>query len=197
MTIVLQPVSSAAPPSLTGGQRSRCEPAGAAGNRLQIGKPGCRCAAGKLHSSMLMSSIEPNFNLFGSGFAGLRGSPVINRCRSAWPHAAIRINAGSKDTNLEIKTKHGFSSGFSQNEKCTGQNQAPPAKPEARFEPLKAVGGVTPVLNADLRGQKPTLAEQLGVGQRFYRRFSAFQNTELSNSLSPPAEPGVYQCNHG
>jgi hypothetical protein len=57
------------------------------------------------------------------------------------------------------------------------------------FEPLKAVGGVTPVLNADLRGQKPILAEQIGVGQRFYERFSAFQNTELSNSLSLPAEP--------
>ena len=28
------------------------------------------------------------------------------------------------------------------------------------------------------------------------QRFSAFQNTELSNSLSPPAEPGVYQCNY-
>ncbi len=34
------------------------------------------------------------------------------------------------------------------------QSQVPPAKPEARFEPPKAVGGVTPVLNADLRGQK-------------------------------------------
>jgi hypothetical protein len=32
--------------------------------------------------------------------------------------------------------------------------------------------------------------------QRFYQRFSAFQNTELSNSLSPPAEPGVYQWNY-
>jgi len=32
--------------------------------------------------------------------------------------------------------------------------------------------------------------------QRFFQRFSAFQNTELSNSLSPPAEPGVYQCNY-
>jgi hypothetical protein len=53
-----------------------------------------------------------------------------------------------------------------------------------RFEPLKAVGLVTPVLNADLRGQKPTLAEQI-----CHRRFSAFQNTELSNSLSLPAEP--------
>jgi hypothetical protein len=43
----------------------------------------------------------------------------------------------------------------------------------------------------------PTLAEQIGdVCQRFYQRFSAFQNTELSNSLSPPAEPGVYQCNY-
>ena len=29
-----------------------------------------------------------------------------------------------------------------------------------------------------------------------YQRFSAFQNTELSNSLSPPAEPGLYQCNY-
>ena len=29
-----------------------------------------------------------------------------------------------------------------------------------------------------------------------FQRFSAFQNTEPSNSLSPPAEPGVYQCNH-
>jgi hypothetical protein len=65
-----------------------------------------------------------------------------------------------------------------------------------RFEPLKAVGGVSPVLNADLRGQKPTLAEQIGVCQRFYQRFSAFQNTEPSNSLSPTAEPGVYQCNY-
>jgi hypothetical protein len=41
------------------------------------------------------------------------------------------------------------------------------------FEPLKAVGGVTPVLNDDLRRQKPTLAEQIGssafisVSQRF------------------------------
>ena len=34
-------------------------------------------------------------------------------------------------------------------------SQVPQAKPEARFEPLKAVGGVTPALNADLRGQKP------------------------------------------
>ena len=64
-----------------------------------------------------------------------------------------------------------------------------------RLESLNAVGGVTLVLNADLRGQKPTLAEQIGVCLRFYQRFSAFQNTELSNSLSPPAEPGVYQCN--
>jgi hypothetical protein len=76
-----------------------------------------------------------------------------------------------------------------------------------RFEPLKAVGGVAPVLNADLRGQKPmrrlirfcspTLAEQIGVYQRFFQRLSAFQNTELSNSLSPPAEPGGYQGNYG
>ncbi len=65
-----------------------------------------------------------------------------------------------------------------------------------RLEPLKAVGLVTPVLNADLRGQKPTLAEQIGVCRLFYQRFSAFQNTELSNSLSRPAEPGVYQCNY-
>ena len=36
------------------------------------------------------------------------------------------------------------------------KSQGPPAKPRLeRFEPLKAVGGVTPVLNADLRGQKP------------------------------------------
>ncbi len=40
-----------------------------------------------------------------------------------------------------------------------------------------------------------TLTEQFGE-QRFYQRFSAFQNTELSNSLSPPAEPGIYQCNY-
>jgi hypothetical protein len=65
-----------------------------------------------------------------------------------------------------------------------------------RFEPPKAVGGDMPVLNADLRGQKPILAEQIGVCQRFSQRFSAFQNTELSNSLSPPAEPGVYQFNY-
>ena len=74
-----------------------------------------------------------------------------------------------------------------------------------RFDPLKAVGGVAPVLNADLRGQKPmkrfigicpqTLAEQFCVCQRFYQRFSAFHNTELSKSLSPPAEPKVCQCN--
>jgi hypothetical protein len=38
-----------------------------------------------------------------------------------------------------------------------------------RFEPLKAAGGVAPVLNADLRGQKPTRAEQIGVCQRFYQ----------------------------
>jgi hypothetical protein len=63
-----------------------------------------------------------------------------------------------------------------------------------RFEPLKAVGGVTPVLNADLRGQKPILAEQIGICQRFYQRFSAFQNTELSNSLSPLSRQSrVYQ----
>ena len=42
----------------------------------------------------------------------------------------------------------------------------------------------------------PTLAEQIGVCQRLYQRFSAFQNTELSNSLSPPAEPGGYQYNY-
>src|SRR5512139_3211517 len=42
---------------------------------------------------------------------------------------------------------------------------------------------VTPVLNADLRGQKSTLAEQIRVCQRFYQRFSAFQNTALSNSV--------------
>jgi hypothetical protein len=41
----------------------------------------------------------------------------------------------------------------------------------------------------------PTLADSIGVCQRFYQRFSAFQNMERSNSLSPPAEPGVYQCN--
>jgi hypothetical protein len=59
------------------------------------------------------------------------------------------------------------------------------------LEPLKAVGGVTLVLNADLGGQKPTLAEQIGVCQRFCQRISAFQNTELSNSMSPRAEPGL------
>ncbi len=61
------------------------------------------------------------------------------------------------------------------------------------MDPLKAVGLVTPVLNADLRGQKPTLAEQIGVCQRFCPRISAFQNTELSNSMIPLAEPWVYQ----
>ena len=56
-----------------------------------------------------------------------------------------------------------------------------PCRRLERFEPLKAVGGVTPVLNADLRGQKPmrrligfcspTLAEQIGVCQRVSQRF--------------------------
>ncbi len=65
------------------------------------------------------------------------------------------------------------------------ESQAPPALPEApeKFERLKAVGGATPFLNADSRGQKPTHAEQIGVCRRFYQRFSAFQNAELSNSL--------------
>jgi hypothetical protein len=36
------------------------------------------------------------------------------------------------------------------------RSRVPPANRRLeRFEPLKAVGGVTPVLNADLRGQKP------------------------------------------
>ena len=150
MTIVPQPVSGAAPPSLTGGQRSRCEPAAAASNRLQIGK---------LHSSMLMSSIELHFDLFGSGFAGLRGSPVINRRRSAWPHAAIRFTAGSKDTNLEIKTKQGFSSVFSQNEKCTGKIwaafQRMPLYFFSFFRPDPALAGKGKPLNFQFRILSP------------------------------------------
>ena len=39
----------------------------------------------------------------------------------------------------------------------------------------------------------PTLVEQIGVCQRFCQRISAFQNKELSNSISPPAEPGIYR----
>jgi hypothetical protein len=73
-------------------------------------------------------------------------------------------------------------------------SQAPPAKSRKleKLEPLKAVGGVPQILNADLRGKKPiTVAE--GIRQRFCQRKSAFQNPELSNSICPPAEPEVYQ----
>ncbi len=68
-------------------------------------------------------------------------------------------------------------------------------KPAPDAAPLQAVGGAALVLNADLRGQKPILAEPIGGCQRFCQRISAFQKTELSNSMSPPAEPWVCQCN--
>jgi hypothetical protein len=74
--------------------------------------------------------------------------------------------------------------------------QAPPAKSRRleKLEPLKAVGGVPPILNADLRGQKPMkVAEGIRVRQRFCQRKTAFQNPELSNSICPWAEPEVCQ----
>jgi hypothetical protein len=72
-------------------------------------------------------------------------------------------------------------------------SQVPPAKPRLeRFEPLKAFGGVTPVLNADLRGQKPMrrFRSPPNKSVTFVTAFSAFLSVSKYGAVKLFESPG-------